>query len=99
MQWVSFIPPATARAGTAQAYPRKRGSVFHTGTTATQCVSPNLDLNFSANFSAAARLSATANVVEPLPDINVAAVPFSRRNSWNSDSNGYLSSAGASSEL
>ena len=41
----------------------------------------------------------TANVVEPLPDINAARAPCSRKNSWNNASSGYFSSAGASSEL
>jgi hypothetical protein len=41
----------------------------------------------------------TAKVVEPLPDISVAAAPLARRNSWNNASSGYFSSAGASSEL
>ena len=52
-----------------------------TGTTATQYVSPNLILNFSARFSAAERFSVMANVVDPLPDMSVAAAPFSRRKS------------------
>ena len=45
------------------------------GTTAVQQVVPNFFLNFSANSSAAVSHSSRANVVEPLPDISVAAAP------------------------
>jgi hypothetical protein len=45
----------------------------------------NRPLNFSASDSAAARFSAMANVVEPLPDMSAASAPFARKNSWNSD--------------
>ena len=60
---------------------------------------PNLALNFSASADAASSPWTTAKVVEPLPDMSVAAAPLARRNSWNSASSGYFSRAGASSEL
>ncbi len=67
--------------------------------TAVQFVRPNRALNFSTSLSPAAWPGTKAKVVEPLPDIKVAAAPLARRNSWNKASNGYFSSAGASSEL
>jgi hypothetical protein len=78
---------------------RDKSTRLQTATTAIQYVSPNYALNFSASFSPAAKFVVSAKVVEPLPDISVAAAPFSRKNSWNSVSNGYFSSAGASNEL
>jgi hypothetical protein len=52
-----------------------------TGTTAVQQFLPNLPRNVSASASAVAGLSTIANVVEPLPDISVAAAPLARKNS------------------
>ena len=59
---------------------RIQNSLDHTVTTAVQH-GPNFALTFSSNCKAAASPLTTAKVVEPLPDISVAAAPFARRNS------------------
>ena len=68
-------------------------------TVAVQPLSPNCDLNFSARFSAAARFSAMANVVEPLPDMSAHQRAVFAEKFLVKRSTGNLSNAGASSEL
>ena len=53
----------------------------YAGTTAVQ-QGPNLALNCSSNCRPAASLRTMAKVVDPLPDMSVAAAPWERRKSW-----------------
>ena len=71
----SLAPPwRTESVRATPAYPQ-------ISTVASQPLAPNCDLNFSARFSAAARFSAMAKVVDPLPDMSAISAPFSIRNS------------------
>ena len=96
---VNEIRTALPRLTSSETCAAANWTCHQAGTTATQFVAPYLALNLSASADAASSPWTTAKVVEPLPDMSVAAAPLARRNSWNSASSGYFSSAGASSEL